>query len=75
MDISELKIYCRNNMKKMKEIEDFINFYFTGKEKFDVFDPAKERIEEINKNLLIIKENIQALNNKYRRKFNNGLKF
>ena len=72
MDISEIKLYCRNNMKKMKEIEDFINTYFTGNEKFDIFDPAKERIEEINKNLIIINDKIQTLNNKYR---NNNILF
>ena len=44
MDISEIKIYCKNNMKKMKEIENFINTYFKGGKKFDIFDPTKERI-------------------------------
>ena len=65
MDISEIKIYCKNNMKKMKEIENFINTYFKGGKKFDIFDPTKERIEEINKNLIIINKNIEELNNKY----------
>ena len=66
MDISDMKQYCKNNMKKMKEIENFINTYFTGMEIFDIFDPTKERIEEINKKLIIINDKIQTLNNKYK---------
>ena len=66
MDINEIKQYCKNNMKKMKEIENFINTYFKGtKHKFDTFDPAKVRVEEINKNLIVINNNIQMLNTKY----------
>jgi hypothetical protein len=65
MDINEIIQYCKNNMKKMSEIENFINTYFKGKIKFDNFDPAKEREEEINKKIISINNNIQILNNKY----------
>ena len=64
MDTEELKQYCKNNMKKMEEIENFINAYFNGKNKFSNFDPAKERTEEINQKLLIINKNIQILTDK-----------
>ena len=72
MNIDELKQYCKNNMKKMTEIEDFINTYFKGKIKFSNFDPSKERTDEINKKLLIINNNIQILTDKYN---NNTLLF
>ena len=65
MDINEIKQYCKNNMKNIKEIENFINTYFKGGKKFDIFDPTKERIEEISKNLLLINNDIETLNNKY----------
>ena len=64
MDTEELKQYCRNNMKKMEEIENFINAYFEGKNKISNFDPAKERTEEINQKLLILNKNIQILTDK-----------
>ena len=66
MDTDELILYCKNNMKKMSEIETFINTYFKGKNKFSNFDPTKERIEEINKKLYLINNNIQTLTNKYK---------
>ena len=66
MDTDELILYCKNNMKKMSEIETFINTYFKGKNKFSNFDPTKERIEEINKKLYLINNDIQTLTNKYK---------
>ena len=73
MDISEIKQYCKKNMKKMKEIENFINTYFKGSiNNFDSFDPTKERVEEIKKNLILIDNDIQELNNKY---YNNTILF
>ena len=65
MDTEDIKQYCKKNMKKMSEIENFINTYFKGKKNFAIFDPTKERVEEINKKLKIINDNIQILNTKY----------
>ena len=65
MDTEDIKQYCKKNMKKMSEIENFINTYFKGKKNVDIFDPTKERVEEINKRLKIINDNIQILNTKY----------
>ena len=57
----------------MKEIENFINTYFKGSiNNFDSFDPTKERVEEIKKNLILIDNDIQELNNKY---YNNTILF
>ena len=67
MDTEELIQYCKNNMKKMEEIEIFINAYFKGENKFSNFDPAKERIEEINQKLQLINKNIQILTEKYKK--------
>ena len=65
MSLPEIQQYCKNNMKKISEIENFINTYFKSKNKFDNFDPSKERIEEINKEIISINDNIQLLYNKY----------
>ena len=65
METEDIQQYCKKNMKKMSEIENFINTYFKGKNKLDIFDPTKERVEEINKKLKIINDNIQILNTKY----------
>ena len=65
MALPDIQQYCKNNMKKMAEIENFINTYFKGKNKFDNFEPTKERAEEINKEIISINNNIKLLYDKY----------
>ena len=72
MTKSDLAYYCTTNISKIEEIENFINNYFKEKGKFDKFDPAKIKIDEIKKKLKIINNNIQELSNKYK---NNNIKF
>ena len=72
MSQTDLIQYCKNSSEKIEEIEKFIKINFEGKEKFENFDPAKERIDEIKKKLKYINDKINELTVKYK---NNNIIF
>ena len=72
MTKSDLAYYCTANIQKIEDIEKFINNNFEVKGKFDNFDPAKIKVDEIKKKLKIINNKIQEINIKYK---NNNIKF
>ena len=65
MSKADLKYFCNSNTEKIEEIEKFIHNYFEIGGNVDNFDPAKERIDEIQKKLKIINNRIKDLSNKY----------
>ena len=72
MSKADLKYFCNSNTEKIEEIEKFIHNYFEIEGNVDNFDPAKERIDEIQKKLKIINNKIKELSNKY---INNNKRF
>ena len=72
MTKSELINFCKDNIKIMDEIENFIKNNFEDKDNFNSFDPIKEREDEIKAKLKYINNKIQEISNKYN---NNNISF
>ena len=72
MTKSELINFCKDNIKIMDEIENFIKNNFEDKDNFNSFDPIKEREDEIKAKLKYINNKIQEISSKYN---NNNISF
>ena len=72
MTKSELINFCKDNIKIMDEIENFIKNNFEDKDNFNSFDPIKEREDEIKGKLKYINNKIQEISSKYN---NNNISF
>jgi hypothetical protein len=72
MTKSELINFCKDHIKIMDEIENFIKNNFEDKDNFNSFDPIKEREDEIKAKLKYINNKIQEISSKYN---NNNISF